>query len=50
MPTMDFWSVARVWYVDRFDPEWAPRSRERAQEIFAGAGLAGAFWTLPGAE
>ena len=49
VPTSRFWEVAKVWYEDRFDPNWTPRAPDKAQAILAGAGLSGSFWALPGA-
>jgi hypothetical protein len=40
------WALARGWYSDRLSPEWRRRMPEEAQQVFAGAGLTGAFWRL----
>jgi len=41
------WDVAQVWYGDRLDPEWRPRTRDESQRLLADAGLVGEFWELP---
>ena len=40
-------ALAEVWYGDRLDPEWAPRTRDESQRLLADAGLTGEFWELP---
>lgn len=44
--TMKFWSLAKTWYKDRFDPNWVPKTREDAQSRLSAAGLTGDFWVL----
>jgi hypothetical protein len=41
------WDLAQVWYGDRLDPDWRPRSRDESQRLLAGVGLDGPFWELP---
>ena len=40
-------ALARRWYGDRLDPDWAPRTRDESQEILHAVGLTGPFWELP---
>jgi len=42
------WRLADTWYHDRDDPEWRRRSADEAEEVFAGIGLKGDFWSLTG--
>jgi hypothetical protein len=39
--------LARVWYGDRMDPDWRPRTRDESQRLLASVGLVGPFWELP---
>lgn len=39
--------LARLWYGDRLDPDWRPRTREQSQAILDEVGLTGGFWRLP---
>jgi hypothetical protein len=41
------WALAQVWYGDRLDPDWGPRSRDESQRLLADVGLDGEFWELP---
>jgi hypothetical protein len=47
VPLEQLWRLALVWYADRLDPEWAPRSVERSQALLEEIGLRGDFWALP---
>lgn len=38
------WQLAQVWYGDRLDPNWQPKSAEEAESAFAKIGLEGDFW------
>ena len=40
-------ALAEVWYGDRLDPEWRPRTRDESQRLLADVGLVGEFWELP---
>lgn len=40
------WSLARLWYEDRLDPEWRRKSPDEATAAFASIGLTGPFWDL----
>jgi hypothetical protein len=40
-------ALARRWYGDRLDPDWAPRTRDESQAILHAVGLTGPFWELP---
>jgi hypothetical protein len=40
------WTLARLWYEDRLDPEWRRPTPEEATAKFATAGLIGPFWAL----
>jgi hypothetical protein len=39
-------ALASVWYGDRLDPEWQPRTRDESQRLLADVGLDGDFWEL----
>jgi hypothetical protein len=41
------WELAQVWYGDRLDPDWRPRTRDESQRLLADVGLDGEFWELP---
>ena len=47
MDTQQLWALANVWYGDRLDPEWTPRTRDESQRLLADVGLDGEFWELP---
>jgi len=47
MDTQRLWELANVWYGDRLDPEWQPRTRDESQRLLADVGLVGEFWELP---
>ncbi len=40
-------ALAQVWYGDRLDPDWEPRSRDESQRLLADVGLTDSFWELP---
>jgi len=40
------WTLAQQWFADRLSPDWRRRTVDEAHEIFATAGLTGAFWRL----
>ncbi len=40
-------ALASLWYGDRLDPEWRPRTRDESQRLLADVGLVGEFWELP---
>jgi hypothetical protein len=39
--------LASVWYGDRLDPAWRPRTKAESQGILDAVGLTGDFWRLP---
>jgi hypothetical protein len=39
--------LAHVWWGDRLDPAWRPRSRDQNQALLEGLGLTSDFWRLP---
>ena len=41
------WALAQLWYGDRLDPEWTPRTRDESQRLLADVGLDDPFWELP---
>jgi hypothetical protein len=45
LPTLK--RLARLWYGNRLDPDWRPRTRDESQAILAGVGLTSDFWRLP---
>jgi Alkylmercury lyase len=48
IPAVTMWRLARSWYGDRLDPDWAPRAPAAAQRLLEECGLTGDFWRLPG--
>lgn len=40
------WELAQKWYSDRLQPDWARRTPEEAEQVFASIGLEGDFWRL----
>ncbi|HET6747810.1 MAG TPA: alkylmercury lyase family protein [Actinomycetes bacterium] len=46
LPTM--WRLASAWYGDRLRDDFRRRTPAEANAIFAGLGLTGPFWKLPG--
>jgi hypothetical protein len=40
--------LARRWYGNRLDPDWAPRTLAQSQAILDALGLTGPFWRLDG--
>ena len=47
LPVTELPRLGELWYGDRLDPEWRPRSREQSQAILDAAGLTDPFWQLP---
>jgi hypothetical protein len=47
MDTQQLWALANVWYGDRLDPDWTPRTRDESQRLLADVGLVSEFWELP---
>ena len=39
-------ALARLWYGDRLEPDWRPRSVADSQAILDRVGLTGPFWQL----
>jgi len=46
MPIHQAWDLSQRWYGTRLDPDFRRPSAGEAREIFASAGLTGAFWDL----
>ena len=44
VPVPQLWSLSKVWYGDRLQPETARPALEEVRAIFGGVGLTGAFW------
>lgn len=40
------WKLAQLWYGDRLDPHWQPKSVLEAESVFREVGLVGQFWKL----
>jgi hypothetical protein len=47
MSVQQLQALAEVWYGDRLDPEWRPRTRDESQRLLADVGLTSEFWDLP---
>jgi hypothetical protein len=46
MPAANLWSLAHSWFEGRLAPDWKPRSIDQSQQLLAGAGFVGSFWSL----
>jgi hypothetical protein len=46
VPVEQLWTLARSWYANRLEYEWAPRTADEARRLFAAAGLSGDFWRV----
>lgn len=46
MSSRQCWRLAQVWYWDRLDEDWQPKTAEEMEDRFQAAGLAGDFWRL----
>jgi hypothetical protein len=42
------WKLAQLWYGNRLDPQWRPKSALEAESVFREVGLVGEFWKLNG--
>jgi hypothetical protein len=40
--------LAELWYGDRLEPGWRPRTVQESQRVLEAAGLTGPFWRLAG--
>ena len=40
------WSLAKLWYADRLNPEWRRRSVPETAAAFESLGLSDEFWSL----
>ncbi|TDI38930.1 MAG: hypothetical protein E2P02_19650 [Acidobacteria bacterium] len=46
LPLATGWRLGQLWYRDRLDESWAPKTVETVRSIFASLGLTGDFWTV----
>jgi len=42
------WKLAKLWYGDRLDENWRPKTAAEAESVFQQVGLVGEFWQLTG--
>lgn len=47
MPIVTAWSLGKLWYRDRLDPEWEPKTLDVMRAILAEVGLRDEFWSVP---
>jgi len=40
------WKLAQLWYGDRLNPQWQPKTASEAESVFQDVGLVGEFWKL----
>lgn len=40
------WKLAQLWYGDRLQPQWRPKTAVEAESVFREVGLMGEFWKL----
>ena len=50
VPLEPLWQLARPWYSDRLNEDWAPRTPETIERLLAAAGLTGDFWRMRPSE
>ena len=48
MPTATAWKLGKLWYRDRLDRDWRPKTAETMRRILNEVGLTGDFWTVGG--
>ena len=46
VPLATGWQLGQLWYRDRLDENWQPKTVETIRSIFATVGLTGDFWTV----
>jgi len=46
MPIATAWKLGKLWYRDRLDSDWKPKTAEVMRAIFDEAGLSGEFWIV----
>lgn len=42
------WKLAQLWYGDRLNPQWQPKTASEAESVFQDVGLVGEFWKMSG--
>ncbi|MEE2877318.1 MAG: hypothetical protein VX822_06020 [Candidatus Neomarinimicrobiota bacterium] len=40
------WALSKIWYPDRLDPDWNPKTVEMIKSLFDEVGLEGEFWNV----
>jgi hypothetical protein len=40
------WKLAQLWYGDRLNPQWQPKTASEVESVFQNVGLVGEFWKL----
>lgn len=50
VPVQQVWRLARLWYGDRLEPDWRPRTGAESQAILDRVALTGPFWQLSAAH
>jgi len=40
------YELGRLWYGDRFDLDWTPKSIDRIELLFGQFGMTGEFWDI----
>ena len=46
VPLDQVWELARPWYADRLNEDWAPRTADAMERLLTAAGLTGKFWNV----
>jgi hypothetical protein len=41
-----WWKLAQLWYGDRLNPQWQPKTASEVESVFQNVGLVGEFWKL----
>lgn len=46
MPVVTAWTLGKLWYRDRLERDWQPKTPEVMRAIFEDTGLTGEFWDV----
>ena len=46
MPLATAWKLGKLWYHDRLDLDWKPKTPEVMRAIFDDCGLTSEFWNI----
>jgi hypothetical protein len=46
VPVATAWTLGKIWYRDRLEPDWSPKTTAVMRTIFDEADLTGEFWDV----